>query len=251
MLRKFVITGASSGIGRALALEYAAPDVALGLIGRNKDRLDEVAALARAKGAAVATAALDVRDGESVSAFLTAFDDESPVDCVIASAGVTSVTRKGGDTEDFVTARELFDINLGGVMNTLAPLAPRMRRRRSGQIAVLSSLAAFAPLPNAAAYSASKAALLSFALATRALYQRDGVSVSAICPGYIDTPMTASFRGAKPGLITAEEAARRIRRGLERRKAVIAFPLTLYLGARAQQWLPGALRDRVMLAFQT
>ena len=251
MPRKIVITGASSGIGRALALVYAAPDVALGLIGRNKDRLDEVAGLARAKSATVATTTLDVRDSEGVSAFLLAFDDESPVDCVIAGAGVTSVTRKDGEPEDFARAREVFDINLGGVMNTLAPLAPRMRRRRSGQIAVLSSLAAFAPLPNAAAYSASKAALLSFALATRALYQADGVSVSAICPGYIDTPMTASFRGAKPGLMTAEEAARRIRRGLEQRKAIIAFPFTLYLAARAQQWLPDALRDRVMLTFQT
>lgn len=250
MAKSVLITGASSGIGRALALDYAAPGVTLGLIGRNKNRLDEAAELARGKGAAVSTATIDVRDAEAMSAFLLAFDGEAPVDCVIASAGVTSVTRKEGEPADLLRAKEIFDVNVGGVMNTLAPLAPRMRRRRAGQIGILSSLAAFAPVPNAAAYSASKAALLSLSLALRALYRADGVSVSAICPGFVDTPMTSLYAGRKPGLITAEAAARRIRRGLERRKAIIAFPLSLYFGARAQEWLPLALRDRIMLAFR-
>jgi short-subunit dehydrogenase len=223
----------------------------LGLIGRNKDRLEGVAERARAKGAVVVTATLDVRDAEGMSAFLLAFDDEAPVDCLIASAGVTSVTRKGEEPEeDFLRSKDVFDTNLGGVINALAPLAPRMRRRRSGQIAMISSIAAFAPLPDQAVYSASKAALVALALAIRPLYQRDGVSVSAVCPGYVDTPMVASFTGLRPGQMTAEQAARRIRQGLDRRKAIIAFPLALYLGARLQQWLPAALREQVMLAFQ-
>ncbi len=250
MPSRIVITGASSGIGLALALEYATSGIALGLIGRNKDRLDEVAERARAKGATVSTATLDVRDGEGMSAFLLAFDTEAPVDCVIASAGITSVTRKDGEPEDLSRAKDVFDVNLGGCINTIAPLAPRMRRRRGGQIAIISSIAAFAPLPDQAVYSASKAALVALALALRPLYQRDGVSVSAVCPGYVDTPMVASFTGLRPGQMTAEQAARRIRQGLERRKAIIAFPLTLYFGARLQQWLPTALRERIMLAFQ-
>jgi len=251
MPNRIVITGASSGIGRALALEYAASGIALALIGRDKDRLDEVAERAKAKGATVATAMLDVRDSEAMSAFLLAFDDEAPVDCVIASAGVTSVTRKGDQPEeDFLRSKDVFDVNLGGVVNAIAPLAPLMRRRRSGQIALVSSIAAFAPLPDQAVYSASKAALVALALAIRPLYQRDGVSVSAVCPGYVDTPMVASFTGLRPGQMSAEQAARRIRQGLDRRKAIIAFPLTLYFGARLQQMLPAALRERVMLAFQ-
>jgi short-subunit dehydrogenase len=125
-----------------------------------------------------------------------------------------------------------------------------MRRRRAGRIAVFGSIAAFAPPPDSPTYAASKAALVAFALATRALYRADRVSVSVICPGFVDTPMTNSFISWKPFLITAEDAARRIRRGLDRRKAVIAFPLPLYLAARFQQLLPEPLRSRAMLTFR-
>jgi short-subunit dehydrogenase len=144
----------------------------------------------------------------------------------------------------------LFDINLNGVMNTIAPIAPLMRRRGAGQIALFGSIAAFAPPPDSATYAASKAGIVAFALATRALYRAEGVSVSVICPGFVDTPMTSSFDSWKPFLITAEEAARRVRRGLERRKAVIAFPLPLYFLARFQQLLPDPLRSLAMLKFR-
>lgn len=250
MARNIVISGASSGLGRALALEYGAPGVALGLIGRNKDRLDDVATRVSLKGAIVKTATLDVRDRDGLSAFLLGFDAERPIDCVIASAGVTSVTSSDGEPEDLTKAKDLFDINVGGAINTIAPIAPLMRRRGAGQIAVISSIAAFSLPPDSASYNASKAALLAFALATRALYRKDGVNVCAICPGFVDTPMTASYLSAKPLMITAEDAARRIRRGLERRKAIIAFPLSLYMAARAQQLLPPGLAGQIMLAFR-
>ena len=250
MTRGIVITGASSGLGRALSLEYAAPGVTLGLMGRNAARLEEVAALARARGADVRAGAIDVRDRAAMAGFLLAFDSAAPIDCLIASAGVTMVTPAVGGVEDLTKSSELFDVNLNGVMNTLAPIAPLMRRRRAGQIALFGSMAAFAPPPDSASYAASKAALVAFALATRALYRADGVSVSVICPGFVDTPMTDSFVSWKPFLIAAEEAARRIRRGLERRKAVIAFPLPLYLLARFQQLLPDPLRSLAMLTFR-
>jgi short-subunit dehydrogenase len=245
-----VVTGASSGIGRALAIEYAAQGTTLGLIGRNQDRLGEAAERARKKGAKVKTAALDVRDAEGLRAFLLAFDADAPVDCLIANAGVTSVTKAGGEPEDLSRSKELFDINIGGVMNTIAPLAPLMRQRRVGQIAIVSSIAAFVAHPDAASYCASKAALVAFGLATRALYEADGVSVSVICPGFVDTPLDASYNAAKPGLMSAEQAARRIRAGLARRKAVIAFPLFLYFLARAQQSLPLSLQGPLLMAFR-
>jgi short-subunit dehydrogenase len=250
MARVIVITGASSGLGRALALEYAAPGITLGLIGRDAARLEEVAAQARGKAASVNVGKIDVRDRAAMSEFLLAIDAAAPIDCVIASAGVTMVTPAVGAVEDLTKSAELFDINLNGVINTLAPIAPLMRRRRSGQIALFGSIAAFAPPPDSPTYAASKAAIVAFALATRALYHGDGVSVSVVCPGFVDTPMTRSFDSFKPFPIEAEDAARRIRRGLDRRKAVIAFPWQLHVAARLQQFLPDLLRRRAMLTFR-
>ena len=108
----------------------------------------------------------------------------------------------------------------------------------------------FRPAAGLALYAASKAAIVAFGLATRALYHADGVSVSVVCPGFVDTPMTGSYSSAKPFLVSAEDAARRIRLGLERRKAIIAFPWQLYLAARLQQFLPDPLRRRAMLRFR-
>ncbi|RBP17160.1 short-subunit dehydrogenase [Roseiarcus fermentans] len=250
MPRAIVITGASRGLGRALAVEYAAPGVALALIGRDAAALGAVARLAEAKGARVRIGRIDVRDRDALSAFLVETDEADATDCLIASAGVTMVTPRAGAVEDLTRAQDLFDVNLNGMMNTLAPLAPRMRARRQGQIALFGSIAAFAPPPDSPSYAASKAAIVAFALATRALYHADGVSVSVVCPGFVDTDMTGSFDSAKPFLLSAEDAARRIRRGLARRRAVIAFPRRLYYAARFQQLLPEPLRRRILLAFR-
>ena len=250
MARVFAVTGASSGLGRALALEYAAPGVALALIGRDEARLEGVAEQARRKGADVRLGQIDVRDRAAMSEFLLALDAATPIDCLIASAGVTLVTPAAGAVEDLTKSADLFDVNWNGVMNTLAPVVPRMRRRGAGQIALFSSIAAFAPPPDSPSYAASKAAIVAFALATRALYHADGVSVSVVCPGFVDTNMANSFESVKPLQISAEDAARRIRRGLARRKAIIPFPWPLYLAARLQQWLPDPLRRRAMLMFR-
>ena len=250
MTRAFVVTGASKGLGRALAIEYAAPGVALALIGRDAAALDDVADRARTKGARVRIGRIDVRDRDAMHAFLVEVDEAEPTGCVIASAGVTMVTPHAGAVEDLTRAQDLFDVNLNGVMNTLAPLAPRMRARRQGRIALFGSIAAFAPPPDSPSYAASKAAIVAFGLATRALYHADGVSVSVICPGFVDTDMTRSYDSVKPFPLSAEEAARRIRRGLERRQAVIAFPRRLYVAARLQQLLPEPVRRRILLAFR-
>ena len=250
MPRAIVITGASKGLGRALAIEYAAPGVALALMGRDAAGLAEVAERAKAKGAHVRIGRMDVRDRDAMRAFLVAVDEAEPTDCVIAAAGVTMVAPRAGAVEDLTRSEDLFAVNLNGVMNTLAPLAPRMRARRTGQIALFGSIAAFAPPPDSPSYAASKAAIVAFALATRASYDAAGVSVSVVCPGFVDTAMTRSYDSLKPFPLSAEEAARRIRRGLERRQATIAFPRRLYYAARLQQLLPEPLRRRLMLAFR-
>ena len=237
-------------MGRALAIEYAAPGMTLAVIGRDDTRLGEVAAAARQRGARVCVGQLDVRDRAIMSAFLLEIDQTTPIDCLIASAGVTMVSPPDGGVEDLTKSADLFDVNLNGVINAVAPIAPRMRQRRAGQIALFGSIAAFAPPPDSPSYAASKAAIIAFGLATRTLYHADGVSVSVICPGFVDTPMTGSYTSAKPFMMSAEDAARRIRRGLDRRKAIIAFPWPLYVGARLQQFLPDPARRSAMLAFR-
>ena len=250
MSNNIVISGASGGLGRALAIDYARPGVTLGLLGRDVRRLRETAAQVVERGAAARIGVADVRDRQAIREFLLDFDSRSPIDALIASAGVTQVTPAAGQAEDLDAASALFEINLIGAMNLLAPIAPLMRTRRSGCIALFSSLAAFAPPPDSPSYAASKAALLAFGLATRALYKSDGVTVSVVCPGFVDTPMTGSYTSWKPLLLSPENAARRIRRGLDRRKAVIAFPLPLYWAARLQGFLPEPLRAATLLRFR-
>jgi short-subunit dehydrogenase len=249
-MKTILITGASSGLGRALALQYADKGVTLGLLGRDSTRLAETAAAAQQKGAQTRIAAIDLRDREAMRDFCLELDETAPIDGVIASAGVSLVTPRPGEVESLDQAAALFDVNLGGLMNTLAPVAPRMRARRSGRIALFSSIAALSPPPDSPSYAASKAAVLAYGLATRALYRADGVSVSVVCPGFVDTPMTAAYRSWKPMLVSADEAARRIRRGLDRREAVIAFPLPLYWAARLQGLMPEGLRGALMLRFR-
>lgn len=245
-----VVSGATSGLGRALALEFAAPGVVLHLLGRDRARLDSVSAAATALGATVRMAAIDVRDGAAMRDFLQAGDAQAPVDCIIVNAGITAGTSTSGASEDIAAAYALIDVNLIGALNTLAPLVPALRHRRRGVVGVVSSLAAFAPQANGAAYGATKAALLAYALAARDAWRRDGVSVSAICPGFIDTPMTERYVGWKPLMMSSEEAARRVRRGLERDLAIIAFPQPLYLAARLQQALPQSFRRWSLSAFR-
>lgn len=162
--RNVVITGATGGLGAALVAEYAAAGVALLVTGRNVTRLDEVAAKARAAGAEVTTAALDVRDREAIAAALLAFDDAHPVDLLIVNAGVTSGL--GADGVDPASRRQI-EVNLTGALNTAEPLIPRLISRRAGRIALVSSIAAIRPQPALAAYSASKAGLRAWGVAMR------------------------------------------------------------------------------------
>ena len=236
-----VITGATSGIGRALALNYAGAGMVLGLVGRNAARMAEIAEACRAKGASVDVALIDVRDKAAMAEFLTGFDRKNPVDLVVASAGVNIGTATDGSLENADKALDLIHINICGVLNAVQPLLPAMRARRSGQIGIVSSLSAFTPLPDAPAYSASKAALVSYAKALREKLRGEGVSVNAICPGFVTTPLSLSYRGWKPFEISAMDAAVRIRRGLAADRRIIAFPLPLTLVAYSLGLVPEIL----------
>jgi short-subunit dehydrogenase len=238
--RSILITGASSGIGAALALQFAAAGVELALGGRDRDRLEAVAARCRQAGAVVRCARVDVGDREAMAAWVLEADRTAPLDLVLANAGTAGPGGSGGPG----TARAIFAVNLEGVVNTILPILPAMAGRRRGQIALMSSLAGFYGMPSAPAYCASKAAVRVWGEALRGRLGRHGVAVSVICPGFVRTPMTAGNPFPMPLITTPERAAAIIGRGLVRRRARIAFPRPLYWGVRLLQALPAGIADR-------
>jgi short-subunit dehydrogenase len=242
MPRTIVITGASSGIGEALALAYARDRGCLGLLGRSRRRLDRIAERCRAAGAAVSTATIDVRDRPDMADWLGWFDDQTPIDLLIANAGVMAGSAAAGEIEPSEAAYELMQTNVLGVLNSIQPVVPRMIARRRGQIGIVSSIGAFVPLADAPSYGASKAALLSYGLALRSLLASQGIAVSVICPGYVATPMMRQESGPKPFVMPPDQAAARIRRGLARDRAVITFPTMFGLLTRIGGLLPDRLR---------
>jgi short-subunit dehydrogenase len=231
--QSILITGASSGIGAALARGYAAPGVALALGGRDAARLEAVAAAARAAGATATPVVVDVADGPAMTRWIEAADTATPLDLVIANAGIADRSLEG--------TAAMLATNVGGVLNTIQAAVARMRPRGHGQIAVMSSLAGFRGYPTAAGYCASKAAVRSLGEALRAELAPAGLRVSVICPGFVATPMTAGSRNPMPFVMSADRAAAIIRRGLARDRGRIAFPLPLY----AITWLFAALPDRI------
>ena len=232
-----VITGASSGIGEALALAYAAPGIALALSGRDAQRLQAVAEACRANGAIVDAGQVDVADREAMAAWLTKFDDAHPVDLLIANAGV-SIDQDNSSLHDFSIIRKTFAINIDGVFNTVEPLVGRLIERRRGQMAVVSSLAGFIGLPYAASYNGSKAAVRVWAESLRYVLRKSGVGVSVICPGFVVSRLTSSEAPfPRPFLMSADRASAIIRRGLAKDKARIAFPI----GIKAAVWFGGVI----------
>lgn len=246
--KSILITGASSGIGAALAALYAAPGVTLHLGGRDRARLSLVADRCRLLGAAAAATAADVTDARAMAAWVNAADARAPLDLVVANAGVSTVTTGTGD-DGPAAARRVFAVNVDGVLNTVLPALERMRardrrpRRWRGQVAIVSSLAAMRGMPGAPAYSASKAAEKAWGEALAVRLAPEGIAVSVILPGFVDTPMTRGNYFRMPMLWDVERAARAIRRGLARRKRRIAFPLPMYLGAWLLAAMPLAISD--------
>ena len=183
-----LITGASSGIGAALTLDYAAPGMVLSLHGRNGERLNSIAAQARAKGATVFLHMGDVTDAADMDRWIRERGAATPIDLIIANAGVSAGTSRGGESAE--QARRIFDVNVTGTLNTVQPVLPLMQARRRGQIALVSSLASFRGFAGAPAYCASKAAVRVYGEALRGEMARHNVAVNVVCPGFIQTPMT-------------------------------------------------------------
>ncbi len=244
------ITGAGAGLGRALALELARPGVRLFLGGRTGARLDEVAMACRIRGAGVETAFVDVRDAAAVSDWLAACDGVHPLDLVIANAGVLTGRAAERRCEDACAAADLVATNLGGVVATATAAADLMAPRGRGTIALVSSLAAFFPHADAPAYSASKAGVTAFATALDEAVAADGLVISVVHPGHVQTGQTARQNGALPMMVSPEAAARRIVAGLARGRRRITFPLRLRLLIGLHGALPRRLRHAINRPFR-
>jgi len=239
---RVVITGASSGIGAALAREYAKRGAVLGLIARRREAIERLAA--ELPGEHVAYA-VDVRDGpalrEAAADFCARFGG---ADVVIGNAGVSAGTLTDR-AEDQRVFREILDINVVGLFNTFAPFLPIMRAVRRGTLVGIASVAGFRGLPGAGAYSASKAAAITYLESLRVELHGSGVRVVTICPGYIDTPMTAANPYPMPFLLPAEEAARRMLRVIQRGKSHSVIPWQMGLVGGVLKALPRPLYDRL------
>jgi len=246
--RHVLITGASSGIGAALARVYSAPERHLSLVARNRVRLDEVAAWCRNRGASAETYIADVTNSDAIEHVLLACDDREPIDLIVASAGIGGAASLTADRpEPAEVARAIIATNTLGVINTVTPLLPRFTERRRGQIALVSSLAGFIGLPACPAYSASKAAISCYGSALRVLLARSGISISVVYPGFVDTQMSRSLPFRPPFVWTADRAAAYIARKLARGRGQIVFPWPLALGLHFLACLPAVVSDRLLM----
>jgi short-subunit dehydrogenase len=239
-----LITGASSGIGAALARALARPGRTLFLGGRDEARLEAVAADCRARGATVAARAGDVCDRRAMAAWLAEADARAPLDLVVANAGTSAGSGGRGESEE--QARRIMAINVEGAMNTVLPVLPAMAARGRGQIALVASLAGFRGFPGAPAYCASKAMLRVWGEGLRGELAPKGIAVSVVCPGFVKTPMSDGNPYPMPLLMEADKAAAIIVRGLARNRGRIAFPWPLTWLVTAIAALPVAMTDRLM-----
>jgi short-subunit dehydrogenase len=248
--RVALITGASSGLGAALALAYAGPGVALGLVGRNEERLAATAAACRTAGAMVDGAAIDVTDGPALAAWLGAFDRAYPVELLIANAGIEAGPDPDSPGEPLAVTGRQIATNLLGAVNTIAPLVPAMCGRGRGRIAVIASIAAFRGLPYNPGYCASKAGLRAYGEAMRPRLAPRGVGVTVVCPGFFTSPMTDRWEGPTPFLVSGDRAARRIKRGIDRGARRVSFPWPLVFGMRFCDLAPAAIGDAILRRFR-
>lgn len=229
------ITGASSGIGAALARHYASQGAALGLVAR---RADALAAVAAGLPARPLTFVADVADGTAMNAAADAFVAAHGLpDVVIANAGI-SVGTAAGEAGDLAVLDRILRTNVVGMAATFQPFVDAMRRERKGTLVGIASMAGFRGLPGAAAYSSSKAAAITWMESLRTELRGSGVRVVTICPGYIDTPMTRVNGYTMPFMLTADEAARRFARAIARGQRVAIVPWQMALASIVFRGLP-------------
>jgi short-subunit dehydrogenase len=237
-----MITGASSGIGKGVALEIASRGAHLGLLARREDLLDELVKEAKAHNFKAVSAAADVRDEQAVKEAADRFRKElGPIDVLIANAGIATTDHAlHMKPED---AANVIGVNVLGAVNSVAAVLPEMVERGHGKLVAISSLAAYRGLPKSAAYCASKAALSSYFESLRIDLRHTGVGVTIIHPGFIKTPLTAGRAAKMPYLMELDYGVKKIVSAIEKEKKSYAFPWQLATIVRAGMLMPVAMYD--------
>lgn len=242
--RAILITGAAGSIGSALARAYARPGIDLFLGDVSSAGLDRISSLCGDVGARAHKCVVDVTDRPGMEAWISQADSIRPLDLVIANAGISHGNMKREETEDQL--RAVFDVNIEGTLNTVLPILPRMRSRRRGQIALMSSLAGLRGFAHSPSYCASKAAIRVFGQGLRARLKPEGVIVSVIIPSFVKSPMTDANLYKMPWRLEADHAARIIRNKLAKGKAEFIFPHPYPVVGWALSALPGVAVDFLM-----
>lgn len=237
-----IITGASDGLGAALAKHYAAPGRIVGLCARSLNKLEVIAEACRANGAETFIKKVDVTNQQAVEEWVAGIEAQYPVDLLIANAGIFNGNGPDRQLETTQSAVEQLRVNLEGVINTVNAVTPYMRERKRGHIAIISSLAALHPHADAPGYSASKAGLTGFGHAMREFLIEDNVTVSLVYPGHIATQQASHYRGWMPLIISPEKAAEIIAQKLDKGRTFIAFPKLLLWGIWLNRLLPWRIR---------
>jgi short-subunit dehydrogenase len=235
-----LVTGASSGIGRGLAQALAARGAHVTLAARRRERLDELVAEIIAGGGSAEALVLDISDGDATHAAIQAADGRRPIDFLVANAGQGGITP--GKKLDWKRVKEILETNLVGAAASIAGVVPGMVARGDGRVVAVASVAGFRGLPRFGAYSASKAGLITLCESLRIDLHGTGVSVTTVCPGYVQTEMLTPGK-SHPFVVSVEEAAATILKAADGRDAVCTFPAPIAAGMRATQLLPRPLYE--------
>ncbi|MCL2566559.1 MAG: SDR family NAD(P)-dependent oxidoreductase [Alphaproteobacteria bacterium] len=243
-MQTIFITGGTSGIGFALAEHYLAGGNRVVITGRTESKLNEAANKLLEYGDLLITKLIDVVDASGMKEYIIEIDDKYTIDMIIANAGVSAGVSSVADFD--ATARNIFDINVYGVFNTVHPILERMQSRRAGHIVLICSMSAFFGLTSAVFYASSKAAIKSYGEGLRILMSDYNVDVSTVFPGFVESSITRANKFGMPFLMGAQQAAGIITAGLAKKKGYILFPLRMRLLIGMIAILPFFVREKIL-----
>lgn len=246
-IRTILITGASGAIGGALARAYAAPGMTLILHGRQENKLVQVVHDCQEKGALVIACSFDLIDIPQLQSWIHDIDYQYPLDLMIANHGMNINVGSAGQGEQWDQTDLLLDVNLRATMAMVHAGLQGMQKRGRGQIALISSLAAYFGLPLTPSYCASKAGVKAYGESLRGWLAPKGIGVSVVMPGYVESDMCNGMPGPKPYLWKADRAASVIKKGIARNKARISFPFPLNVGTWWLAVLPSDVSIKILV----